>query len=406
MTTSSTRTTFDAEARALLAFGASSRVPGGFGWLDDDGAVTPSQGIHLWVTGRMTHCFALGHLLGQPGALALVSHGVDALLDGPLHDTKRGVWLSHVNLDGTSDDTELVSYDHSFVLLSASSALLAGVPRAGELLDQALEAFDHLWWDEDAGMVVDARDLATFTVDTYRGINANMHTVEALLAAYSATGDTLHLRRAERITRRVAGYVVDNGYRLPEHFDEQWVARLDYNRSVPADAFRPYGSTIGHWLEWSRLMIEVRTACADASLSFAPALDTIPAHMYRRALLDGWGPDGEPGFIYTVDFDGRPVVHQRMYWVLCEAISAAETLRASTGDTSYDLDVDHFASWAQRYLIAAPGQWHEELDARNEPAGGTWTGKPDIYHALQAMLIGTLPITPSFAQGLLAVREA
>ena len=74
-----------------------------------------------------------------------------------------------------------------------------------------------------------------------------------------------------------------------------------------------------------------------------------------------------------------------MYWVLCEAIGAAETLRESTGDTSYDLDVDAFASWARTYLIERPGEWREELDSKNRPASGTWSGKPDIYHALQAI---------------------
>ena len=144
-------------------------------------------------------------------------------------------------------------------------------------------------------------------------------------------------------------------------------------------------------------MVEVRTACAAQGLAHPARLDTIPQHMYRK----GWGPDGRPGFIYTVDFDGRPVVAQRMYWVLCEAIGAAETLRESTGDASYDLDVDAFASWARDYLIERPGQWREELDSENRPASGTWSGKPDIYHALQAMVIGTLPVAPSFADGVL-----
>lgn len=228
-----------------------------------------------------------------------------------------------------------------------------------------------------------------------------MHTVEALLAAYAATGDTLHLRRAERITRRIAQAFTSHGFRLPEHYDASWTAQLDYNRDVPADAFRPFGSTIGHWLEWSRLMIQLRAACQEQGIETPTSLAVIPQHMYRRALQEGWGPDGEPGFVNTVDFDGRPVVHQRMYWVLCEAIGAAETLRLSSGDDSYDLDVDVFGAWARQYLIEAPGRWREELDRSNRPACGTWSGKPDIYHALQAMLIGSLPLAPCFASGLL-----
>ena len=412
MTSTATRRFFDEEARRLLRFGGRSRVPGGFGWLADDGAVDASRGIHLWITGRMTHCFALGHLLGDPAAPAapaapedtdgfgLAAHGVVALLDGPLHDRTAGVWRSQVTHEGAPVAGRLVSYDHSFVILAAASALLARVPRADELLEAALETFERLWWDDDAGMVVDSRAPETLAVDPYRGANANMHTVEALLGAYSATGDALHLERALRITSRISAQFAAHEFRLPEHYDESWSPLLDYNRDVPADAFRPFGSTIGHWLEWSRLMVEVRTACAARGLTYPNRLDVIPQHMYRKALLEGWGPDGRPGFVYTVDFDGRPVVAQRMYWVLCEAIGAAETLRESTGDASYDLDVDAFASWARNYLIERPGQWREELDADNRPASGTWAGKPDIYHALQAMVIGRLPVAPSFAEGI------
>ncbi len=401
MTCDQTRPIFDAEARALLDFGARSRCDTGFGWLDDDGEVDASRGTQLWITGRMTHCFALGHLLGREDGLTLAAHGVSSLLDGPLRQREHGAWLSRVEADASPADGPLVSYDHSFVILSAASAHLAGVPRAAELLEAGLETFEQLWWDEEAGMVLDARDPQSLAVDPYRGANANMHTVEALLAAYAATGDTLHLRRAERITRRIAQAFTSHGFRLPEHYDASWTAQLDYNRDVPADAFRPFGSTIGHWLEWSRLMIQLRAACQEQGIETPTSLAVIPQHMYRRALQEGWGPDGEPGFVYTVDFDGRPVVHQRMYWVLCEAIGAAETLRLSSGDDSYDLDVDVFGAWARQYLIEAPGRWREELDRSNRPACGTWSGKPDIYHALQAMLIGSLPLAPCFASGLL-----
>ncbi|EEH65220.1 hypothetical protein HMPREF0058_1920, partial [Actinomyces urogenitalis DSM 15434] len=38
---------------------------------------------------------------------------------------------------------------------------------------------------------------------------------------------------------------------------------------------------------------------------------------------DGWRVDGGPGFVYTTDFAGEPVVHERMHWVVCEGVSAA-----------------------------------------------------------------------------------
>lgn len=388
------------ESSSLLGFGKGAAAEHGFGWLDDEGNIDRAKGAHLWITGRMTHCFALGHILGESDCFDLAAHGITTLLNGPLRSGDGSRWFSAVDANGSPLPGPLVSYDHSFVILAAASGVIAGVPLADDLLDASLRTFDGLWWDESAGMVVDSRDSSSLAIDPYRGANANMHTVEALLAAWSATHDDSLLVKAERISSRILGFFLANDFRLPEHFDAQWVAQLGYNEDRPADAFRPFGSTIGHWLEWSRLMTQVAVSCDHAGIERDPRLDVIPAHMYRRALMEGWGVDEESGFIYTIDFHGRPVVHQRMYWVLCEAIGAAATLRISTSDPTYAEDIACFWQWAKEFLIEKPGAWREELDSSNHPASGTWSGKPDIYHALQATLIPGLPLAPSFAAAL------
>ncbi|MDU0349647.1 AGE family epimerase/isomerase [Actinomyces sp. MRS3W] len=405
MTTPATRQIFDAQVWSLLAFAKKSYTEHGFGWLDDVGNIDAERGVQLWITGSMTHAFALGHLLGDPDCAALAEHGIRSLLDGPLRDAATGGWFSVVDVDGAARPGPLAAHDHSFVMLAAASAHLAGIPRAQELLDAALGTFEELWWDEEAGMVVDSRDRESLAVAPYRGARANMCTVEALLAAYSATDNVLHLQRASRITDRIAYEFADHDFRLPEHFDASWKADLEYNQDHPTDVTRPYGSVIGHWLQWSRLMVQVRIACTEADIAHASLLRTFPQYIYRQALRDGWEVDGQAGFVYTVDFDGRPVIHQRMYWALCEGITAAETLLQMTGDRSYEHDIDAYTAWAQRFLIESPGQWREELDIHNRPSSELWSGKPDIHHALQAMLTGRLPITPSFAEGILALRD-
>lgn len=392
------------EALRLLVFGAQSRTEHGFGWLSDEGTIDDAQGVQLWITGRMTHCFSLAALMGLSQYAPLATHGIAALRSGALRAESDGGWYSRVEMDGSVSPGLRTSYDHAFVVLAASSARLAGVEQSDELLREAIASFESLWWDEDAGMVVDARDPQTLEVDPYRGVNANMHWVEALLGAWGATGERLHLERASRIAARVASMFTDHAFRLPEHFNEAWEPLLDYNRDIPADKFRPFGSTPGHWLEWARLFAQLAFACDEASVARDERLDVIPPFMYRLALLEGWGVDGQPGFVYTTDFEGHPVVTQRMHWVLCEAIATAQTLNLTTGDASYGHDVALFWEYAQRYLIEAPGQWRHELDALNAPAQGTWAGKPDIYHAFQTMIIGTLPLSASFAAGLAQLR--
>lgn len=388
------------EASHLLAFARHSQTEHGFGWLTDHGTPDPTQGVQLWITGRMTHCFALAVLAGHPEYAQLARHGINALQSGALRSPSDGGWYSRVTIDGAVVPGPRTSYDHSFVVLAASSGVLAHVEGSQRLLDEALASFDSLWWDEDAGLVVDARDPQTLQIDPYRGINANMHWVEALLAAWGATGQTRHLERASRITEFIVRMLTTHDLRLPEHYSSTWEPLLTYNVDKPADPFRPFGSTPGHWLEWSRLIVQLAHSCDEASVPVPPQWRSIPPQLYRRALAEGWSANGHPGFVYTTDFNGRPVVEQRMHWVLCEAIAAALTLEAVDPAGSYGQDAAYFWDYARTYLVEAPGQWRHELSPTNEPDGATWAGKPDIYHAFQACLMGTIPLSASFAHGL------
>ena len=93
-------------------------------------------------------------------------------------------------------------------------------------------------------------------LDDYRGLNANMHTVEAFLAAGDVTGDKKYHIRAGRIIDHVIQWAEDNSWRIPEHFTKEWVADLDCNRDRPDDPFKPYGATPGHGIEWARLITQ------------------------------------------------------------------------------------------------------------------------------------------------------
>ena len=58
----------EAEGDRLLEFGRASRHPdGGFAWLTDDGTPDLDRPVELWISCRMTHVYALGHLMGPSG---------------------------------------------------------------------------------------------------------------------------------------------------------------------------------------------------------------------------------------------------------------------------------------------------------------------------------------------------
>jgi sulfoquinovose isomerase len=390
------------ETDRLLSFGAASaREAGGFARLDDDGA--PLAGpTELWITCRMTHVYSLGVLLGRPASAALVDHGL-AALDTVFRDAQNGGWYTEVGPDGATDDTK-AAYPHAFVVLATASATAADRPGARALLDEALAVSELRFWDDEAGMAVESWDRTFTTLDPYRGVNANMHTVEAYLTAADVTGHRIWLDRALRIIERVVhGYARGNSWRIPEHFTTDWHPHLEYNIDAPADPFRPYGATIGHWLEWSRLTLHARAAIT-ARGDVAPLWMLEDAiSLFDAAVAEGWDVDGAPGFVYTVDWAGKPVVHERMHWVVAEGIGAAAALHAATGDERYDTWYATLWGYAARYLIdPVGGSWWHELGTDNRVSRTVWAGKADLYHAVQATLIPRLPLTPVIAPALAA----
>ena len=406
-----------AEVDRLLEGARAARLPGGgFGWLDDEGRPDPARPPQLWITTRMTHCFALGSLLGRPGDGEFADHGL-AGLAGVFADPDHDGWFTALDAapgaapsgaapSGAAPSGVKEAYGHAFVLLAASSAVLAGRPGAARLLDRAVAVIETHFWDDDAGAMVEEWDRTWTTLDPYRGANANMHSVEAFLAAAGATGDPVWLDRALRI----AGRIVDRGartheWRVPEHFGPDWTELPEYNADVPAHPFRPYGVTPGHGLEWSRLMITLAGALERAGRPAPAWLGEAAAGLFDRAVTDGW--DGvHGGFPYTTDWLGHPVVPERFHWVMCEAVAAAWALHAATGEQRYADDWARFWAYAERtFLDGRPG-WLHEADAEGRPTSVTWTGRPDVYHAVQACLISQLPPAASFAQACLQAGRA
>ncbi len=388
------------EAHRLLDFGRNCGHPlGGAGYLDEHGRIDQSQPTHTWVTGRTVHSYALGHLLGRTGDLAVAEQAFDGLT-GRLRDQKSGGWLSAVEDDGSSPD-EKACYAHAFVVLAASTASLVGIAGARELLGEALDVWQDRFFDADHEMFVDAWNRDFTELDPYRGVNGNMHAVEALLAAADVLDDAGLRHQAFAITQRVIAENAEaHRWRIPEHFDTDWQPMLEHNRDRPDDRFQPYGATIGHGLEWSRLVLHLEAALgAQAPVWLRPAA----VALYERAVDDGWAVDGADGFVYTTDWAGTPVVRDRMHWVLAEAIATATCLHERTGDPTFADHAGTYWAYAQQHLFDLElGSWHHQLDEQNRPIGTVWPGKPDIYHAVQAMLIPQLPLAPTLAAALAA----
>ena len=78
------------------------------------------------------------------------------------------------------------NYAHAFVILASASATAAGHPDAKALMDHAIAVHTDKFWDADAGMARESYNGDWSVGEDYRGVNSNMHTVEAyVITSYS-----------------------------------------------------------------------------------------------------------------------------------------------------------------------------------------------------------------------------
>jgi sulfoquinovose isomerase len=374
---------------------------GGFFTLNDRGepierskaaGKTPAREIH--VTTRMVHCFAIAKLLGRPGAEAFVDHGMRFLWTGH-RDNANGGYFWGIGEDGPTDPLKQ-AYGHAFVLLAASSAKVVGHADADRLLADVSEVLRTRFWERAHGAVAEEFAPDWKPISRYRGQNSNMHLTEAMMAAFEATGERAYLDMAESIaTLVIKKLAAANGWRVAEHFNEDWTLDRDY---ANGDVFRPYGTTPGHSLEWTRLLIQL-WELGNRRLAWLP--DAAKA-LFDRATADAWDTKNG-GFRYTLDWSGKPRLLNRLWWPAAEGIGAAAFLNSIDEAPRYEEWYRRIWDFVATNLIDREnGGWRTEP---SEPSGspGLFEGKPDLYHALQACLIPLLPTTGSVTRGLATV---
>lgn len=388
-------------ARALLNFGRKFPSPGGGSYyLSDDGTPWVERPRETWITCRMAHVYSIGSMMGDKESKDLAAQAIKGLL-GELKDNKNGGWYAGLSKDNVPLEYKQC-YAHAFVILAGTSAYLAGVEGAKELLNEALKVYDKYFWNEEEGLAVDTWNTEFTVLDSYRGVNANMHTVEAFLAVADALNDEAYRKRAGRIIDHVVSWSKENDFRIPEHFTSDWKPDLEKNKEKPDDPFKPYGATPGHGIEWARLITQWAQSQPEVNKEYID----VACKLYERAISDAWNADGEPGIVYTTDWSGKPVVHDRMHWTLAEAINTSAVLYKVTGNERYAKDYSMFLEYLDETVLDhSVGSWYHQLDEHNKIKGTVWPGKSDVYHAFQAMLIPYEKVNVSIAKAIYDEKE-
>ncbi|MCO5064544.1 MAG: AGE family epimerase/isomerase [Rhizobiaceae bacterium] len=372
---------------------------GGFFTLDELGRPNAARPAHAGVerqlhdTTRMVHCFAVASLLGLPGADRVIDHGMDFLWRRH-RDSSHGGYFWAVD-DETPTNPTKQAYGHAFVLLAASSAKVVGHPLADRLIGDVTEVLRTRFWEETAGATSEEYAADWSPISDYRGQNSNMHLTEALMAAHEATGDTDYLAMAGRIADLIVNrHAREQGWRVAEHFDRAWNVDIAY---AGDPMFRPRGTTPGHALEWSRLLVQL-WQLGGRQVEWLPEA---AASLFKHTTEIGWD-HSSGGFFYTLDWSDRPDQKDHFWWPCAEGIAAAAVLGTA-------LPEPFFETWYRRiwgvvanhFIDRRNGSWLPELDAGMRPVSRVFTGRPDIYHAVQACLIPLLPADGSITRGLM-----
>jgi sulfoquinovose isomerase len=377
-------------------FEAPSMNPkGGFFELDDEGNPLDADNAvrQIHVTTRMVHCAVLGSLIGRPGSDEIVDHGMRYIWEKH-RDTRYGGYVWSVDDNGVANGSKQ-AYGHAFVLLAASSAKLVGHPLADQMIAVVTSIINTRFWDEQSGSVKDEYNQNWSQLLPYRGQNANMHMTEALMAAFEATGNRDYLVKAERIAELIiARNAVPLGHRVAEHFDQHWVLDKNYEGN---EMFRPSGTTPGHWLEWSRLLYQL-WVLGEKRLSW---MTGAARELFVQSIELGWDKV-HGGFFYTLDWDNKPIMREKLWWPTSEAIGAAAYISAFDSGDYFQAWYRRLWDYAENHVIDHKrGGWLSELTEDLKPTSRLFVGKPDIYHALQACLIPLYPTNGSLTKGII-----
>ena len=352
---------------------------GFFQYFRDDGSIYDFDTKHLVSSTRFIFNYSMAAIqFDSKDYLDAALHGINYLRDSHLNKNTGGyAWTMK---DSEVDESTNYCYGLAFVLLAYSSAYKAGILKAKDYIEETFQLMEKYFWSKEYELYSDEISADWKVVSSYRGQNANMHSCEALIMAFEATGSQKYLDRAlligKNICIRQAGLA--EGL-IWEHYDSNWEINWVYNKNRPDDLFRPWGFQVGHLTEWAKLLLILeRHVKEDWLLPRAQEL-------FDDAVEMGWDEKSE-GLFYGFAPNGDICDKDKYFWVQAESLAAAAVLANRTGDDYYWEWYDRIWSYSWKHMIDHKyGAWFRILDSNNNKYDDLKSpaGKTD-YHTMGA----------------------
>ena len=356
-----------------------NEVGGFFQHFRDDGSIYDFKTRHLVSSTRFIFNYSMASIQFNNDEYAdAINHGIEYLRSFHLnHKTGGYAWI--VEGEDVKDSTNYC-YGLAFVLLAYSSAYKAGVNEAEGYIDETFELMERYFWSDEFGLYSDEINSDWSEVSDYRGQNANMHSCEALIAAFEATNQNKYLNRALLIAKNICVRQASLAEGLIwEHYNSSWQIDWLYNKDSPDDLFRPWGFQVGHLTEWAKLLIILERYVDEEWL--VPRAQ----ELFDDAIEMGWD-EKNYGLYYGFAPNGDVCDKDKYFWVQAESLAATALLANRTGDDYYWDWYEKIWQFSWSHMIDHKfGAWFRILDSNNNKYDDLKSpaGKVD-YHTMGA----------------------
>jgi mannose/cellobiose epimerase-like protein (N-acyl-D-glucosamine 2-epimerase family) len=359
-------------------------IDGGFfQFFKDNGDIYDTDTRHLVSSTRFIFNYAKAyqaeeqHTEKKQAYLEATRHGLRYLRERHLRNNGGYVWL--LNKDQNLDETNHC-YGLAFVLLAYATAYKAGIEEAKPWIKETFDLMELHFWDAEFDLYKDEISSDWQTVSDYRGQNANMHSCEALLAAYDATQEPHYLERATLLASNIClRQAALSGGEIWEHYTTDWQVDWNYNLADPKHLFRPWGFQPGHQTEWAKLLLLIHQR--------SPLEWLIPTakKLFDTAWDKSWD-ETNSGLCYGYDPKGHICDGDKYFWVQAESFAAAAMLAIMTNEQHYWDKYQQLWQYSWSHMVDHQyGAWFGILTQDNQAVDDCKSpaGKTD-YHTMGA----------------------